>query len=102
MGRRYSEARIQSILREAALGTPVMDLCWNHCISRSTLRAWKAKYGAAHLRPAASARQPDDTGHHEQDWKHDDRRDRVEQRGLSERVRISPVADLRERELAQQ
>jgi hypothetical protein len=24
-----------------------MDLCWNHCISRSTFRAWKAKYGAA-------------------------------------------------------
>jgi hypothetical protein len=44
---RFSEARIRGILREAAAGTPVMDLCWNHCISRSTLRAWKAKYGAA-------------------------------------------------------
>jgi hypothetical protein len=22
-----------------------MDLCWNHCFSRSTFRAWKAKYG---------------------------------------------------------
>ena len=44
---RFSEARITEILREASAGTPVMDLCWNHCISRSTLRAWKAKYGAA-------------------------------------------------------
>ena len=24
-----------------------MDLCWNHCFSRSTFRAWKTKYGAA-------------------------------------------------------
>ncbi len=47
MGTRYSDARIESILREAASGVPVMDVCWNHCISRSTLRAWKAKYGAA-------------------------------------------------------
>jgi len=45
--RRFTEAKILSLLREAAAGTPVMDLCWNHCISRSTFRAWKAKYGAA-------------------------------------------------------
>ncbi len=25
----------------------MVDLCWNHCFSRSTFRAWKAKYGAA-------------------------------------------------------
>jgi len=45
--RRFTEAQILGLLREAAAGTPVMDLCWNHCISRSTFRAWKAKYGAA-------------------------------------------------------
>jgi putative transposase len=44
---RFSEAQILGFLREAAAGTPVMDLCWNHCFSRSTFRAWKAKYGAA-------------------------------------------------------
>jgi putative transposase len=45
--RRFTEAQILGLLREAGAGTPVMDLCWNHCISRSTFRAWKAKYGAA-------------------------------------------------------
>jgi len=45
--RRFTEAQILGLLREAKAGTPLMDLCWNHCISRSTFRAWKAKYGAA-------------------------------------------------------
>ena len=47
MRKRFSEARILGFLREAAAGTPVMDLCWNHCISRSTFYAWKAKHGAS-------------------------------------------------------
>ena len=45
--RRFTEAQILGLLREVEAGTPVMDLCWNHCISRSTFHAWKAKYGAA-------------------------------------------------------
>ena len=47
MRARFSDAQILGFLREAAAGTPVMDLCWNHCFSRATLRAWKAKYGEA-------------------------------------------------------
>jgi putative transposase len=47
MNRRFTETQILGFLREAAAGAPVMDLCWNHCFSRSTFRAWKAKYGAA-------------------------------------------------------
>ena len=46
MRRRFSEEEILGFLREAAAGIPVLDICWNHCISRSTFRAWKAKYGA--------------------------------------------------------
>jgi putative transposase len=42
----FSEAQILGFLREAAAGTPVIDLCWNYCFSRSTFRVWKAKYGA--------------------------------------------------------
>jgi putative transposase len=45
MRRRFSEQQIVGFLREAAAGTPVMDLCWNHCFSRSAFSAWKAKYG---------------------------------------------------------
>jgi putative transposase len=47
MRRRFSKAQIVGFLREAAAGTPVMDLCWNHCFSRSAFRAWKAKYGSS-------------------------------------------------------
>jgi hypothetical protein len=47
MRRRFSQTQILGFLREAAAGTPVMDLCWNHCFSRSTFHAWKAKYGKA-------------------------------------------------------
>jgi len=43
---RFTKTQILGFLREAEAGTPVMDLCWNHCFSRSTFRAWKAKYGA--------------------------------------------------------
>jgi len=43
--RRFSQAQILGFLREAAAGTPIMDLCWNHCFSRSTFHTWKAKYG---------------------------------------------------------
>ena len=42
---RFTKTQILGFLREAEAGTPVMDLCWNHCFSRSTFRAWKAKYG---------------------------------------------------------
>jgi putative transposase len=47
MRRRFSRDEILAFLRQAAAGTPVMDLCWNHCFSRSTFHAWKVKYGAA-------------------------------------------------------
>ena len=45
MRQRFSREQILGFLRQAAAGEPVMDLCWNHCFSRSTFRAWKAKYG---------------------------------------------------------
>lgn len=44
---RFSETQILGFLCEAAAGTSVMELCWNHCFSRSTFPAWKAKYGEA-------------------------------------------------------
>ena len=47
MRERFSETQILEFLRLAAAGTPVMELCWNHCFSRSTFRAWKARYGGA-------------------------------------------------------
>jgi hypothetical protein len=43
---RFSEAQIRGFLREAAAGTTIVELCWNHCFSRSTFRTWKARYSA--------------------------------------------------------
>ena len=45
MRQRFSKEQIVGFLREAAAGTPIMDLCWNHCFSRSAFHAWRAKYG---------------------------------------------------------
>ncbi len=47
MRRRFSETQILGFLREVAAGMPVVELCWMHSFSRSTFRAWKAKYGVA-------------------------------------------------------
>ena len=55
---RFTKSQILGFLREAQAGTPVMDLCWNHCFSRSTFRAWKAKYGD--LLDGGAPRQPSD------------------------------------------
>jgi putative transposase len=44
---RFSEAQILGFLREAAAGTPVVELCWTHCFGRPTFRAWKAKYSVS-------------------------------------------------------
>jgi len=41
MRTRFSTAQILGFLREAAAGTPIMEVCWNHCFSRSTFRAWR-------------------------------------------------------------
>ena len=46
MRKRFSEAQILAFLRAVAAGTPVIDVCWNHCIRRSTFYGWKARHGA--------------------------------------------------------
>jgi len=50
---RFSEAQIRGFLGEAAAGTPIVELCWNHCFSRSTFRAWKARYGTTSGAPTS-------------------------------------------------
>jgi putative transposase len=42
---RYSEEKIISILREAAGGTKVAELCRKHGMSDATYYKWKAQYG---------------------------------------------------------
>jgi putative transposase len=42
---KYSEAQILGILRQAAGGVPVADLCREHGMSSALFYRWRAKYG---------------------------------------------------------
>jgi len=42
--KRFSEAQIVKVLKEADTGIPVTDLCRQHGFSKSSFYHWKAKY----------------------------------------------------------
>lgn len=42
---RFKDSEILSILKQAAGGTPVPELCREHVISAATFYKWRAKYG---------------------------------------------------------
>jgi putative transposase len=42
---RYSDSQIINILRGSETGTPVPELCREHCISNASFYKWRAKYG---------------------------------------------------------
>ena len=42
---RFTEAQIMGVLRRAAGGMAVADLCREHGISSATFYKWRAKYG---------------------------------------------------------
>ena len=42
--KRFSEAQIVKVLKEAEAGVPVTDLCRQHGFSKSSFYQWKAKY----------------------------------------------------------
>ena len=41
---RYTDSQIMNILKQAANGTPVPDLCREHGMSSATFYKWRAKY----------------------------------------------------------
>ena len=43
--RRFTEEQIIGVLKEAATGMKIPDLCRQHGISDGTFYAWKAKFG---------------------------------------------------------
>jgi len=49
---RFNEQQIISILKEAEAGVPVLDLCRNHAIGKSTFYKWRSKYGGLELSEA--------------------------------------------------
>lgn len=42
---RFSEPQILSILRQAAGGVPISELCREHGMSTASFYKWRAKYG---------------------------------------------------------
>lgn len=42
---RFTDSQIMNILKQAANGTPISDLCREHGMSNATFYKWRAKYG---------------------------------------------------------
>jgi len=47
--KRYSEAQILGILKEAGSGIPVKELCRKHGFSDASFNNWRSKYGGMEL-----------------------------------------------------
>ena len=43
--RRYSDAQIMGILKQAESGVPISELCREHGMSNASFYKWRAKYG---------------------------------------------------------
>jgi len=43
--RRFSDAKIMGILRQAESGVPVTELCREHGMSNASFYKWRAKFG---------------------------------------------------------
>jgi putative transposase len=49
---RFSEEQIVGILKAAASGEKIAELCRRHGISRETFKRWRAKYGGLEVSEA--------------------------------------------------
>ena len=43
--KRYSDAQIMGILKQAESGVPVLELCREHGMSNASFYKWRAKFG---------------------------------------------------------
>lgn len=58
--KRYTEAQIIGILKEAEQGVPVTDLCRKHGMANATFYAWRRKYGGMDIAEAKRLKQLED------------------------------------------
>jgi putative transposase len=42
---RFTDSQILAILKQAEAGSPVPELCREHCISSATFYKWRSKFG---------------------------------------------------------
>jgi putative transposase len=57
---RFSEEQIVGILKAAAAGEKIAELCRRHGISRETFKRWRAKYGGLEVSEAKRLKALDD------------------------------------------
>ena len=55
-GKRYSEEKIISILKEHESGISVADLCRRHGVSEQSIYRWKTKFGGMEVSDAKRLR----------------------------------------------
>jgi putative transposase len=59
--KRYSDAQIMGILRQAESGVPVSELCREHGMSNASFYKWRAKFGGMYASMLSSLRRPSKT-----------------------------------------
>ena len=57
---RFTDSQIMAVLKQAEVGTPVMDLCREHGISNATFYKWRAKFGGMDVSLMAKMKELED------------------------------------------
>ena len=57
---RFTDSQIMAILKQAEVGTPVLDLCREHGISNATFYKWRAKFGGMDVSLMAKMKELED------------------------------------------
>lgn len=57
---RFTDSQIISILKQAEAGTPVTELCREHCMSNASFYKWRSRYGGMDASMMARLKEPED------------------------------------------
>lgn len=57
---RFTDSQIISILKQAEAGTPVTELCREHCMSNASFYKWRSRYGCMDASMMARLKEPED------------------------------------------
>ena len=57
---RFTDSQIMAVLKQAEVGTPVMDLCREHGISNATFYMWRAQFGGMDVSLMAKTKELED------------------------------------------
>ena len=59
---RFSDSQIIAVLKQAEGGSPVPELCREHCISSATFYKWRSKFGGMDASLMARLKELEDEG----------------------------------------